>query len=253
MHPVVSGGFSSAAPTSARIRPTYARACVGRLAELARAHRPDPLVLDVGAGTGILTGQLHRARLECVAMEPRAAMAAQLRRSLPSVPVALGALEAIPLADRSVALVTAADAGDRVDASRALDEVARVLTPGGLLALVWNVRDDTVPWVAALDELVESRVGALPGADRRELDWSAAVAGRGAFEELVVESFPNPMATTVDRVLERVRSTSSVAAMPPEPRTELLAEVRGLLSSHPELSGTFEHPHRTVLQHARRR
>ena len=30
----------------------------------------------------------------------------------------------------------------------------RVLKPGGLLGLIWNLRDATVPWVAQLDALV---------------------------------------------------------------------------------------------------
>ena len=252
-HPVASGGFSSAAPTYARTRPTYARHCIGRLAELARESGPDARVLDVGAGTGILTGQLLRARVQCVAVEPLTADAAQLRRALPSVPAVLGVVEALPLRDRSVELVTAARSVRWFESERALSEASRVLASRGWLALVWNVRDDRVPWIAELDELVEARAGARPDPGHGEPDWSEVVAGDGRFEELITESFPNPIPTTIAGVLDRVRSTSFVATMEPDHRSALLGEVAELLSSRPELSGTFDYPNHTVLCRAQRR
>ena len=39
------------------------------------------------------------------------------------------------------------------DLDRAMPEIARVLTPGGVLAGLWNVDDDRVDWVAELAEI----------------------------------------------------------------------------------------------------
>ena len=38
------------------------------------------------------------------------------------------------------------------DAGPALDEITRVLRPGGVLAPMWNLRDDSVAWVHAMTE-----------------------------------------------------------------------------------------------------
>jgi SAM-dependent methyltransferase len=42
----------------------------------------------------------------------------------------------------------------RVDAARAVPKVARVLKPGGRLALIWNQRDERTGWVSRLAELI---------------------------------------------------------------------------------------------------
>ncbi len=204
-------------------------------------------LVDVGAGTGILTGQLARARLRVTAVEPLAPMVAHLRRALPAVPVVRALAEALPLETSSVDLVTAAQAFHWFSPSAALDEVARVLRPGGVLALLWNVRDDTVPWVRQLTELVEARSGGRPYSDHRDHDWADVVAASGRFDGLRTERFANPVATTVPGVLDRVRSTSFVAVMPEPARDALLAEVAELLAAHDELRGTFDHPHDTVV------
>jgi ubiquinone/menaquinone biosynthesis C-methylase UbiE len=243
VHPAAAGGFSSAASTYARIRPTYARPVIGALKESCRGGR----VLDVGAGTGILTGQLVRAGVDVLAVEPLPAMARQLRLALPSVPVALGVAEALPAADSSVDAVTVAQAFHWFDAPDALAEAARVLRPGGLLAMVWNARDESVPWVEELTDLVERRTGGRPYVDHRERPWEDVVAAADSFGEPSVERHPNPVATTVAGVLDRLRSTSFVAALDESERTALLAEAAGLLAAHPECTGTFPYPHDTVL------
>ena len=43
------------------------------------------------------------------------------------------------------------------DHDRALPEIARVLKPGGQLALVWNVRDERIPWVRKLGRIIGSQ------------------------------------------------------------------------------------------------
>lgn len=247
--PVAAGGFAAAAPTYARIRPTYARAAVGRIVELAGltpAGRGAD-VLDVAAGTGILTGQLVRARLRCTAVEPLDAMAAQLRRGLPAVPCARGVAEAIPVRDASFDVVTVAQAFHWFDPTPALREVRRVLRPGGVLVLAWNVRDPSVEWVAALDDLVEEHTGGRPYSSHDERRWPAAIGDVGGFAPVTEERFANPVATTVAGVLDRVRSISFVAVLPTGDRARLVEAAGSLLRQGFGLSGTFEYPHDTVL------
>jgi SAM-dependent methyltransferase len=246
--PVAAGGFSSAAATYARIRPAYARAAIGAL----RDDVPGGELVDVAAGTGILTGQLVRAGLRAVAVEPLDAMARQLRLSLPAVPVALGVAEELPLAAGVADLLTVAQGFHWFDHGPALAEAARVLRPGGELALLWNVRDESVPWVHELTELVEHRTGGRPYDDHREHRWEDVIAASGRFGEVTLDRYPNPVATTVGGVLDRLRSTSFVADLDDGPRAALLDEAAALLAGHPELTGTFDYPHDTLLYRCRR-
>ena len=111
-------------------------------------------VLDLGAGTGKFTRSLVARGLDVIAVEPDDVMRATLADALPSVRTVKGTAEAIPLPDASVDVITAAQAWHWVDQARALPEAARVLRPGGSLALVWNIRDESVPWVERLSEIM---------------------------------------------------------------------------------------------------
>ncbi|MGW4380444.1 methyltransferase domain-containing protein [Kitasatospora sp. NPDC004531] len=66
--------------------------------------------MDLGAGTGKLTGCLLAAGVEVVAVEPDAAMPAQLRRELPQVWSRAGSAESIPLPDGAVDAVVSGNA-----------------------------------------------------------------------------------------------------------------------------------------------
>ncbi len=206
-------------------------------------------MLDVAAGTGILTGQLLRAGRAMVAVEPLPEMLAQLRRSLPAVPGLQATAEALPFADGSFAGVTAAQAFHWFDAPAALAEAARVLEPGGVLAMVWNVRDESVPWVGELTDLIHERSGGRPYHDHREQPWEEVVAATGLFGEVQVARFANPVASSPALVAERVRSTSFVAVMDDAARESLLAEVAALVATADATAGRdrFDYPHDTVV------
>jgi SAM-dependent methyltransferase len=115
----------------------------------------EPLaVLDLGAGTGKFTRALVALGHRVTAVEPLAEMRAQLEKAVPEAAAVAGSAESIPVPDASAQVATSAQAFHWFDHAAALPEIARVLLPGGRLALVWNSRDDRDPWMARLSEIL---------------------------------------------------------------------------------------------------
>jgi SAM-dependent methyltransferase len=214
--------------------------------EAARWLVPDGAarVVDLGAGTGKFTRTLLALAAEVVAVEPDPGMRAQLTRSVPGVAVLDGTGEAIPLEDASADAVTVAQAWHWMDPAIASAEIARVLRPGGVLGLVWNIRDERVPWVGAL-----SRILARPEAHVVEARTPRIAAPFGVVEQHVV-----PWVNEQDRdsFLAMVSSRSYVITMDPGDRAALLAEVEELLDRTPELAGrdTVSVPYLTYCHRA---
>jgi len=157
--------------------------------------------------------------------------------------------EALPFTGLGFAAVTVAQAFHWFDATAALAELLRVLRPGGVLAVVYNVRDESVAWVRELTDLVEHHSGGRPYGDQRERPWGEVVADAGGFGSGVVHRFDNPVRSSHRALLERVRSTSFVAVMPDDARERLMAEVGALVARTPELAGeaAFVYPHVTEV------
>lgn len=245
VHPVASGGFAAAAPTYARSRPAYARAAIGAIKQRVPAGS---LVVDLAAGTGILAGQLRRAQLSVLVVEPSAEMLGHLVRTLPDVPSVRGVAEALPLGSGTVGAVTVGEAFHWFDHLAALGEIRRVLCDGGVLAVARNRRDDTVDWVARYDDAVLSeRPEGRPYDRTTSVDQLVAASGEFGPGELV--EVPNPRPCGPTQLVERAASTSFVAAADPEARRRVLDRVRDLALTHPDLAGrsSFELPYVTEL------
>jgi SAM-dependent methyltransferase len=226
--------FDRVAETYARARPGYPAAAVEWLLTPAPGRR----VVDLAAGTGKLTQALVAAGAVVVAVEPLRNMRAELERSLPAVRVLDGSAEALPLADGSADAVCVAQAFHWFDPEPALAEIARVLVPGGVLGLLWNLRDDGVEWVRELsvairgagDVLTESRSIA-----ERPLDHSA-------FGAVQRREFPNPVTFDRERLRAWASSTSRIAILDPDDRERALADVVRVADEHPDLRGLAEFP-----------
>ncbi|WP_062296663.1 class I SAM-dependent methyltransferase [Demequina maris] len=144
-----STSFGRAAADYARGRPGYPDDAVAWMLEGVQGR-----VLDLGAGTGKLTAAVLHARHDVVAVDPDPVMLATLEAHVPRATVMRGRAEEIPLPDASVGAVVLGQAWHWVDVEAASAEVARVLAPGGVLGLIWNIRDERDPWVAALSRVI---------------------------------------------------------------------------------------------------
>lgn len=258
VHDAAARGFERGASDYERARPGYPLAVLDLLAEQLPI-RCRSRVLDLAAGTGKLTRLLNRTGADVLAVEPVAAMRRELSVVLPDVRVIDGTAEAIPMADESVDVMTVAQAFHWFDAAPALAEIHRVLRANGGLALVWNVRDESVDWVHQFTELIVERSGGRPYTPHHTVTDSAGeamterhvvdIAAHGGFGEVHQARFDNPQIVTPDDVVTRAASTSFVSALPDEQRDALLIEVRNLVAEHPRTRGRghFEFPHFTVV------
>ena len=160
-------------------RPRYPDALYDALPPL-----PGRSALELGAGTGIATtGLLARgAEVVCTDLGPR--MLGRLHAQLPAVPALVARAEALPFADGSFDLVAGAQMWHWVDVPVASREVARVLRPGGWLALWWNEADAVgLPWWEAQQDRLEG-LNDRYSRHFRDRDYHAELAGLGfgAFE-----------------------------------------------------------------------
>ena len=207
--------FGGVAEQYERARPSYPEEAVEWLVGGART------VVDLAAGTGKLTRQLVARAPDVTAVEPSREMLAQLRRAVPSAVAVEGTAEAMPLPDASADAVVVAQAFHWFDTPVALEEIARVLRRGGTLGLIWNDRDDDIPWVARLSSLI--------GADSDpEVEPADVIAPTGLFGPVEEARFRLEHRLDRHALLDLVASRSYVAVQPPDGRAEILAAVAAL-------------------------
>ncbi|MDI3242649.1 class I SAM-dependent methyltransferase [Arthrobacter sp. AL08] len=111
---------------------------------------------DLGAGTGKFTALLVGRGLRTAAVDPSADMLEQLRRALPGVTAVEGTAERTGLPDSAFDVVTVAQAWHWCDPLLASTEIARILRPHGVLGLIWNQLDTSVPWVHRLSRIMHA-------------------------------------------------------------------------------------------------
>jgi SAM-dependent methyltransferase len=235
LHPIATSGFGQGAQTYARGRPGFpSESLLWLTTDL--GLRAGKSVLELGAGTGKFTKLLVQTGADVVAAEPVAAMLTRLAADLPSVQTLRATAQSLPLADASVDSVICAQSFHWFATAAALAEIHRVMKPGGMLGLVWNVRDDSVPWVAALERIVNRHEGDAPRYHNGE--WRTVFPAPG-FGPLQEKSVPHSHSGPAGQVIvDRVASVSFVAALPEAVRQALLDEVRALVASTPELAGS---------------
>jgi SAM-dependent methyltransferase len=201
---------------------------------------PSAAVLELAAGTGKLTRLLVGTFEKVVAVEPAPAMRRKLVVQCPDADVLAGSAEEIPLPDTSVDAVFAAEAFTHFDGKRAVAEIARVLRPGGLLVLLWNL--PASPWepsIAAVEELLDELITRL-AVTHAPLDLGPVAYTSGAWLERFTGSpfgkfqratLPNPQAVDREGLVAFLASMGWIGDLPDAERLPLLDKVRSLLAS----------------------
>ena len=244
IHAAAQTGYSNEAQAYALGRPGYPDDLLQWLkADLGIGARQ--IAVDLGAGTGKFTKMLLKTGAQVIAVEPVDAMRAQLAGNVPEAKIFSGSGEAIPLESGSVDAVVCPQSFHWFATEAALREIHRVLKPGGRLGLVWNVRDDTCDWAAAITEIITPYEVNVPrfylGA------WRQAFSG-AYFSPLELSTYTYQHVGTPQQViLERFRSVSFIASLPVAEKQKVGDKLKALIESHPALRGkqTVAFPYRT--------
>ncbi|RVU34968.1 class I SAM-dependent methyltransferase [Hwanghaeella grinnelliae] len=234
VHRMAEQGYQNAAATYSAGRPDYPDTLDPILRD-ELGITPGKTVLDLGAGTGKFTARLAATGAAVIAVEPVDAMRNELAAALPMVDLRAGNATAIPADTASIDAVFCAQAFHWFATAEALAEIRRVLKPDGLLGLVWNVRDETVDWVAGLTDLITPYEDDTPR--YRHMVWRALfpAADFSELEETVCPYAHEGPAEQV--VLDRFMSISFIASQPLAVRNKIEADIRRLIGQTPALSG----------------
>jgi SAM-dependent methyltransferase len=226
------------------------RLSFGSVAEDYDRYRPSPpspaldwlippgaaAVLDLAAGTGLVTRELIDRAAQVFAVEPDERMRTVLTARIPQAKVLAGRGEDIPLPDASVDAVVISSAWHWLDPALAVPEIARVLRPGGMLGVIWVSRDDREPWVAEFNAFArESREADRPegqhGGDpaerrrRQRVEFPPGTPLSPAQERLVEFSVP----MTKDELAGLLGTYSGIITLEADRRAEFSRRVRSFL------------------------
>jgi len=191
---------------------------------------PGARVLDLAAGTGLLSSALLQAGHDVLALEPVAAMRTQLEKKVGAARVLDGVAEVIALPDSSVDAVTAGDAFHWFDPVLAAAEIARVLRSRGHVGLIWrrpDFRGGRSGWndvVAAALTAHRGRHPSFVGEQGRE-----GFVEHGGFTAFTHQAVRFTHHTDHDGVLAHVASISYVARLDAAARAALFAELEAVV------------------------
>ncbi|MFI5783050.1 class I SAM-dependent methyltransferase [Nocardia sp. NPDC051570] len=230
-----------------RARPHYPAALVERIA----ADAPGPDVLDVGCGTGIAARQFRAAGCTVLGVEPDTRMADFARAS--GIEVEVATFEAWEPAGRRFDAVIAGQSWHWVDPVSGAAKAARVLRPGGRLAVFAHVFEPP-PDVAAAFTAVHRRVapdspvGLPQGTSLREAyqggftKYAEAIREAGGFGDPEQLQFDWERSYTRDQWLDLLPTTGGLTRLPADKVAEVLTEVGAVIDA---MGGGFRTPFTT--------
>lgn len=218
-----------------RARPGYPPALLQVLLRAGALPRGG-VVVDVGAGTGRLSGLFLGAGYPVLAVEPEPDMLARAHARFARqgrFAAALGTAERLPVGEGRAGLIVAGTAFHWFDAPTAVGEFRRALVPGGQAALVWNYRDETADsFLAGYEAAMRTHCPGYAERRHRRLSGEALAAHfePGSFTE---HSLPNEQRLDWHLLVHRVRSSSYVPADGPAWEA-LLADLQALFEREQE-------------------
>ncbi|WP_157251861.1 class I SAM-dependent methyltransferase [Nonomuraea typhae] len=213
-------------------RPHYPDEVYGALSEISGVPLAGATVVDVGAGTGILTRALQARGARVLAVDPGAEMLSFLVSRLSGtagVAAVIGDGNVLPVADGSADLVTYAQSWHWLDPAVSIAEARRALRPGGAMAACWNLADArAVEWLADYEARLSAEAPGYWGPAHEQ--WRVPPIAT-AFEVVEERWIPWTRRIGIEEFLLDLRSHSYMAALPDEAAGELVGRRRAELQA----------------------
>ena len=147
--------FSGLVENYSKYRPSYPPELMSFI-ELETGLQKDWNIADIGSGTGIFSKLLLGRGYKVYGIEPNKNMREAAEYELQGFKKFTsidGAGEKTSLKDRSIDLITVAQAFHWINPDAAKLEFRRILKPPGYVALIWNIRIANTPFLAAFEQL----------------------------------------------------------------------------------------------------
>ncbi|RUS30613.1 hypothetical protein BC938DRAFT_479162 [Jimgerdemannia flammicorona] len=147
--------------------------------------------------------------------------------------------EQIPLPDKSVDTV-----------------IHRVLIPGGYLGLIWNVRDDSFPLIAQLDDLIGSYY-VLNEPRYATMQWKRVFEDQLLFSPLQEQKVQGYVQKgTLQMMVDRFLSLSAIGSRPESEKTQIAGRFSSFFLSSkaesPDETELYEIPYKTMIYWTRK-
>ena len=241
-----------------RFRRPYSPELFDAIAQVAGGPR-GRRALDVACGSGLSSVGLSERGWAVTGVDIAPSMLAAARSAAPDGRAAFytASAEALPFADGAFALLVCGQAFHWFEAERALAEFARVLAPGGALAIFWKYAKDN-PFGRAVAGLMSEWTGQKKApldvhtAERMAPFWAVtARAGEKRAGAMFVggerRSLDFPLRYSVDSYIGYHASRENLRlAMGPR-REAFLEAARALVARLAPPSGEFEIDHQQVI------
>ncbi|KAJ7372663.1 hypothetical protein OS493_017935 [Desmophyllum pertusum] len=231
-------------------RPEYseesAEFLLNRVGALPSDRREAIKLLEIAAGTGKFTRVMakvlaaKRANVEIIASDSQKAMCDMFRRFVTGIEMLHFPAENIALPDESVPVIICAQSFHWFASEKSVGEICRVLKPGGKYGMIWNHRDHSVPWVRAMQDIVDPFVKQkdMPP-DPRELTWKESLDNSGKFTSVERDtSFQTYLEGDIDNIVSVIMCISAISQSSKEKRAMVESKIRDILTNHPDLRGT---------------
>lgn len=243
IHEYAAKGFNVSSEAYEKGRPGYPLEAIDFLISELKIGK-NSCIADLAAGTGKLTKVLKKTAAKIIAIEPVEGMRRKFSALLPEIEIINGTAERIPLGSESLDAVFVAQAFHWFDGTAALNEIHRILKPGGKIGLIWNARDENTPWVLDLTKMIDPYERGAPR--YKSGNWLRAFEKTSLFSKLSYNHFQYVQKGDVDMMVDRVGSISFIASLNDEEKKPLLEKVRKLVEPHihPE-TAMIELPYRT--------
>lgn len=188
-------------------------------------------VLDLGSGDGSFARMLDQSGYQTFCADRSPAAVRRLSERLTPGRQLIARAEALPIADHQFDAVSAAESLHKFAPGLTFAEIARVLRPGGRLVVIYNTRDDTVPWVKKLAAILQE---CDPTAMRGDFGQHSAdeLAASPYFVDLEQRNFRNWIPIDRPGLLQMVSNRPGTGQLAEADRDRLLSDVGALYDSY---------------------